>query len=469
MLEYAMNITIETLWKQGKSKSEISQITGHDWKTISKVIKCLKAGHYPERKSHTKLLDGNKEQIIELLEKGLSGVRISEELKLFGVATSYSTVKKYIASIKKRDNVCIRFHTKPGEESQVDFGYVGLTPYINGKKRKTWVFNMRLSYSRLDYYEKVYDQKVETFIQCHINAFNFFSGCPEYIKIDNLKAAILEANFYEPVYQNLYKQFADYYGVKIIPCRVREPQEKGKVESGIKYVKGNFFLGRKFIDKKDVDGQLRYWLNHTCNARLHGTTRKIPQELFNTEEKDKLIELPEKEFSMPKVGERTVYNDCHVYIDYNYYSVPFEYVGKNVEIEVGSKLVRVFYLGKQIAIHEKSEGKGQFKTENSHYPKFKCYLSTEYQEQYQIKMKRVGADAGRLFLLLTSEHPRDWNRTAQGILSLTKAYPKEVVNLACRRALAFNIVRYKTIKNICANGSYKLPLEWSSDNEYITN
>ena len=82
-------------------------------------------------------------------------------------------------------------------------------------------------------------------------------------------------------------------------------------------------------------------------------------------------------------------------------------------------------------------------------------------------MKQVGTDVGRLFLLLTSEHPRDWNRTAQGILSLTKAYPKEVVNLACRRALAFNIVQYKTIKNICASGSYKLPLEWSSDNEYI--
>ena len=96
--------------------------------------------------------------------------------------------------------------TNSGEEAQVDFGYAGLTPDNNKKRRKTWVFNMRLSYSRLDYYEKAYDQRAETFMRCHINAFNCFRGVPEYVKTDNLKA-----NFYEPVYQRQYKDFADYY------------------------------------------------------------------------------------------------------------------------------------------------------------------------------------------------------------------------------------------------------------------
>ena len=132
-------------------------------------------------------------------------------------------------------------HTLPGEEAQVDFGYLGLT-YYKGKKRKTWVFNMRLSYSRLDYYEIVYDQRVETFIQGHINAFYYFAGIPQYVKIDNLKAAILKANFYEPIYQELYKNFAYHYGFHPLPCRVRRPNDKGKVESGIKYVKNNFCL-----------------------------------------------------------------------------------------------------------------------------------------------------------------------------------------------------------------------------------
>ena len=207
-----MHVTIESLWKLGHNKTEISRITKHDWKTVDKVIKSIEAGTYPIKKEHPKILDEYKPQIIEFIEQNLTGLRIFEELKLLGVNVSYSSVKKYIATIRKRENVCIRFHTGPGEEAQVDFGYVGLTPDACGKRRKTWVFNMRLSYSRLDYYECVFDQKVETFIQCHINAFKFFNGLPRRIKIDNLKAAILEAHFYEPIYQTMYKQFSDHCG-----------------------------------------------------------------------------------------------------------------------------------------------------------------------------------------------------------------------------------------------------------------
>ena len=93
------------------------------------------------------------------------------------------------------------------------------------KKRNIWIFNIRLSYSRLDYYEIVYEQRVETFIRCYINAFNYFGGIPQYLKIDNLKAAILKANFYEPIYQELYKNFTSCYGFRPLPCRVRKPND----------------------------------------------------------------------------------------------------------------------------------------------------------------------------------------------------------------------------------------------------
>jgi len=277
--------------------------------------------------------------------------------------------------------------------------------------------------SLLDYYEKVYDQRVETFIQCHINAFKYFRGVPEYVKIDNLKAAILKANFYEPVYQRLYESFAQHYGFRPHPCRVRKPNDKGKVESGIKYVKSNFFLGRRFKDGKDVDRKLRNWLEYTCNQRLHGTTRKIPRQVFEREERQKLSPLPPKEFSMLKVGKRKVYHDCHIYVGYNYYSVPFEYVGKEVEIEVGKDLLRIYHQGRQIAVHTLLKGKGGFSTNKAHYPKYKMYSDTEYQEHYQVKMARIGEYAQQLFFLVVAHHPRDWRRTIQGILSLCKSYP----------------------------------------------
>lgn len=466
MIGGAMVTTIKTLWERHKNKTLIAKMTKHDWKTVAKVVKAIELGQEnPEYKPYPKILDEHKEKILEWLEEGLTGKRVQEKLIDAGVKVGYSTTKVYISGIKKREGIFVRIHTKPGEEAQVDFGYVGITVDNEGKKRRTWVFVMCLSYSRKMYCEKVYDQRVETFIQCHINALRYFGGVSEYVRIDNLKAAILEANFYTSVYQRLYKIFADYYGFKPIPCRIKSPQEKGKVESGVKYVKYNFFRGRKFRNGDDLDQQLRNWLDKTCNQRIHGTTRRIPVEMFEQEEKCKLKPLPAEEFKMPTVGSRNVYHDCHVYIEYNYYSVPFEYVGKEVDIELSGKIVKIFYQNKEIAVHPRQEGKGKFCTNPLHYPPWKRISSTEYQEKYQVKMSEIGPYAEQIFFMLMKKCPADWNRSVQGILALQKSYPKEIIELACKRAIVYGACQYQTIKNICYNGSYNLPVEFNYEQE----
>jgi hypothetical protein len=328
-----------------------------------------------------------------------------------------------------------------------------------GKRRKTWVFNMRLSYSRLDYYEKVYDQKVETFILCHIRAFHYFGGVPKTVKIDNLKAAILQANFYEPIYQRLYQQFSEYYGFQSVPCRIYQPNDKGKVESGIKYIKVNFFAGRQFKDSDDVDRQLKQWLEK-ANQRIHGTTKKIPKTVFEETERGCLLLLPLEEFNLAQVGTRKVYHDCHVYIRHNYYSVPYQYVGKEVDIEINHSLVKIYFNRQLIATHGEIAGKGEFSTQPSHYPAYKCLSQTEYQEKYQAKMAAIGQYAEQLFFSLLENKKQGWTRPVQGILSLTKKYSSEIINLSCQRALAFGAYEYQMIKNICQNGSYHLPLEF---------
>lgn len=467
MLGGAMYTTIKTLWEKNQNKSQISRLTGHDWKTVSKVIKDIESGiEYPAKKPHPRKLDPYQEKILKWIEEDLTGVRIYEKLTESGVKVGYSTVKNYIQNIKKNKNVFVRIHTEPGKESQVDFGYVGLTPGNDGKRHKTWVFNMRLSNSRYDYYEKVYNQRVETFIQCHINAFRYYGGVPETVKIDNLKAAILEANFYEPIYQQLYKSFAEYYSFKPLPCRIYRPNDKGKVEAGIKYVKQNFFAGRKFKDGNDVDRKLKDWLENKCNKRIHGTTRKIPFEVFNSIEKSKLKPLPILDFKMCKVGKRKVYHDCHIFIEYNYYSVPFEYVGKTVDIEI-DKLVRIFYKNIEIAIHTKLEGRGKYSTNISHYPKYKVISETEYQEKYQVKMSKIGPFAEQLFFLLLKNNPYNWNRVIKGVLSLVKTYTENILEQACKRAVAYNVSQYRIIKNICENGTYNLPLEFDNEKEAL--
>ena len=214
--------------------------------------------------------------------------------------------------------------------------------------------------------------------------------------------------------------------------------DKGKVESGIKYVKGNFFAGRHFQNEQDVERRLRIW-NHRINQRTHGTTRKIPQEIFEKEEKAQLLPLPQEEFTMAKVGIRKVYHDCHIYVDYNYYSVPFSCVGREVEINLTEKLLKISYQGKEIAVHPRLSGRGKFSTSESHYPAYKRYCETEYQERYQVKMAQIGNYCQQLFFLILEEHPRDWHRPVAGILSLAKRYPQDVIEASCKRACYYGI------------------------------
>jgi transposase len=462
MIKLAMYMTIITLWKRGESQREIARAVGCSRDAVRSAIARFKKHGFetPARNSHGSKMDNYKVQVIEYLEKDLSAIRIYEELCNIGASVSYSTVSHYVHKIKAKDKICVRFHTLAGEEAQVDFGYVGLQVNLEGKRKKAWVFNMRLSYSRLDYYEVVFDQKVKTFIGAHINAFKYFGGVPKVIKIDNLKAAILEAHFYEDTYQELYKKFSNHYGCSTLPCRVRKPQEKGKTEAGIKFVKNNFFAGRKFTNYQELANSLKLWLAKK-NQRLHGTTKKVPQEVFNQEEKSQLISLPVNDFIIPEIISRKVYHDCHITVDNNYYSVPYEYVGKTVEVQQDNKLLHIYYQNKQIALHNKSLLKGEFITNTAHYPNYKHFTpeSPAYRALYSQKMHSIGKYASKIFNLLLISEPYGWYKTTKGILSLQKLYSGEVIELACRRALSFEITSYSKIRNICRSGSYQLPLD----------
>lgn len=184
-------------------------------------------------------------------------------------------------------------------------------------------------------------------------------------------------------------------------------------------------------------------------------------ELFKEEEQNKLIRLTQDDFNLPNILLRKVYHDCHVSVCNNYYSVPYEYVGKVIEIELDINLIKLLYNGKQIALHPRHEGKGKFITTESHYPQHKIYSpnSEEYRSHYYDKLKEIGDNAGKLFKLLVKKHPYNWYNMAKGILSLQKTYPKGVIDLACQRALSFDISTYSKIRDICKSGSYNLPIE----------
>ncbi len=456
-----MYTTILTLHQQGKSQRQIAKITNTHRKTISKIINNYKDKNIEAPIPYNRPSKSGSwhEQITNLLSESLSTVRIFEKLKDHGFKGSYSSLSRYIRKHNIKNSTCIRFHTLPGEEAQVDFGDVGRRYDNNGKLRKAYVFNMRLSYSRLDYYEVVFDQKINTWINCHINAFRFFGGVAKVIKLDNLKAGVLEANFYEPVFQKEYQRLAKHYGCLLSPCRPYQPQEKGKVESGIKYVKGNFFAGREFQNYGEMSEKLKQWLS-TANERIHGTTKHKPSELFRQEESKSLIKLPLELFNMESWSIRKVARDCHVTIDNNYYSVPAKYVSKVVMISISSEIVKIYDGEELIATHARAKGHGIFTTNNSHYAENKrhCPGFIEYDRKYEEKLANMGSNCAVILAQIQRAHKKDWHRTAKGIIKLRQFYSDEVIDRACLRAIHYGVTSYSKIKKILENNCYNLPL-----------
>lgn len=467
-----MYTTILTLHRQRVSKRKISRTTGIHRDTVRKIIRRYEEKQIEEPigyKRESKVVMWH-EKIVKLMREGLSIVRIHEELTREGFESSYSTLSHYIRQQKIKDNTCVRFETSAGEEAQVDFGYVGRRVDKEGKKRKAYVFNMRLSYSRYDYYEVVFDQKVETWIRCHINAFLYFRGVPQVIKLDNLKSGVTEVDIYEPLYQKEYKRMADHYKTMLSACRPNEPQEKGKVESGIKYVKNNFFAGRSFCSNEDMEYELERWVRK-ANERIHGTIKERPREVYENKEKEAMIKLPVDNYEMCSWHKRKVAKDCHITVDNNYYSVPVKYVGDEVYASLSYQLVKIYNERNElVATHCRIKEKGRFSTNSSHYDQYKVLVPgfAKHDGLYEEKMKKIRDNCYAIYLEIKEEYKRDWHRAVKGIISLQKTYSDEVIDLACKRALHFGICSYSRIKKIIENNSHNLPLTGNMGGGYAS-
>ena len=235
--------------------------------------------------------------IVAYLENELDAVRIFQDLvnehEFIG---SYSSVRRYIRRLRKKGELpCRRFETAPGEEVQVDFGSGPTIEVQPGRRKKTWVFRMVLGNSRSGYSEAVHRQTTANFIRCLENAFRWFGGVPARVVIDNFKAAVSKADWYDPQLNPKLISFAEYYGFVIWPTRPYSPQQKGKIESGIKYVKNNCLKGRTFTSLSQLNEYLRKWERNVANTRIHGTTKKQVKAMFEAERKF-LGQLPAERF-----------------------------------------------------------------------------------------------------------------------------------------------------------------------------
>ncbi len=397
-------------------------------------------------------------------------MRIFQDLQReVGFEGGYTTVRDYVRKLKtSHQKAYMVLETLPGEESQVDFGYIG-TLNVNGKRKKAWVFIMTLSFSRYMYVRIVFEQTVKTFIQCHVESFRYFGGVPETVKIDNLKAGIIEANFYEPVVQRTYAAFAAHYGFWAQPTRVYTPTDKGKVESSVGYVKENCFKGRDFKDISEAKTFLQNWLETIANVRIHGTTKKRPVEVFKEIEKPVLKELNSEDFIFSDSAKAHLNPNCHLSYKGNYYSAPFQYIGIELDVIEVNNLVKVYMDQKEVALHTLcTDEKGKHITNKEHYPRHKNITLTEILSRQREEMMAIGPAALAFFEEFSGRDTLkkyDY-RSISGILALRKKYDHDTINAACARASYYGSLSYKIVKKICEKDLVMLPVY--TNETYIT-
>ena len=404
--------------------------------------------------------DAWREDIIRKLEQGLTSQRIWQDLvDEYGFAAKYHSVRRYVSKLQKKTPQLVRrMEVAAGAEAQVDFGtgaWITFTDAATGKtsRRRSWVFRIVLSHSRKAYSEAVFHQNAEAFIGALENSFRYFGGVPKTLVIDNLKAAVRQADWYDPEIHPKLQSFAQHYGTVFLPTKPYTPEHKGKVEAGVKYVKNNGLKGHEFTSLDAENKHLLEWEDRVADTRLHGTTKRQVRQHFEEIERPALLALPVERFPSFHEGRRSVNRDGHCEVAKAYYSAPPEFVGRDVWVRWDSRLVRLFNeKWEQVAVHARAEP-GRFKTDSNHIPK------------KRVSCIERGANALLKELAIVGNGVKDWSeamlqargvegiRVLQGLKALASKHDATALNAACETAMSYGALRLRTIRKLLETSS----------------
>ncbi|MDO9517428.1 MAG: IS21 family transposase [Methanosarcinaceae archaeon] len=368
MLKMEEWLMIRDLHAQGLSIKAISKKTGFDRKTIRKY---LNTTSIPESKKRTKKeskLDEYKDYITTKLHEGpYTASRLYREIQEMGFTGKYTIVKDFIRKERPEYGVVavLRYETKPGVQSQVDWSEFGRIE-IDGQNKKLYCFNMILGYSRMRYIEFTLNIDVTTLIKCHQNAFRYFGGCTDEILYDNMKQVVIHRTLKssESTWNNKFEDFYKYCGFIPRLCRPYRPQTKGKIENTIGYVRRDFFLGRDFSSIADLNNQATKWLKRV-NSSVHGTTHEIPIERHKLEELRPIDTMPE--YLLIHEVTRKISRDCYVSYLGNKYSAPYQLAGREASLRILDDKFRVVVGGKQVCEHELLAGSDRVSRNKEHF------------------------------------------------------------------------------------------------------
>jgi len=327
------------------------------------------------------------------------------------------------------------------------------------------VLRVSLSHSRKGYSEAVLRQNTESFIRSLENAFRHFGGVPERLCIDNLKAAVKQADWFDAELNPKLVDFARHYGFTLMPTRPYSPEHKGKVESGVKYVKNNALKGKRFESLAAVNEHLRQWESGVADRRIHGTTRRQVQTHFEQTEKAALRPLPVDLFPSFEEGPRQVHRDSYVEVLGAYYQVPAEYIGRQVWVRWDAAMVRVLDHHIQAVCSHRRLEKGCF----SHSlgvggVPVSVEQSTRY---YRQRLAELGASCARWADATIAAEPHTAIRRMQGVLQLSRQHKIAQLEQACAKACLHGQYHLKDLRNWLGNPHQQEAFSFLQQHELI--
>jgi transposase len=390
-----------------------------------------------------------QEKIEAAAMAGLSAQRIYQDLVCdHQFEGSYHSVQRFVRQLRRNQPVpFVRMEVEPGQEAQVDFGQ-GAWVMVDGKRKRPHLFRIILSHCRKGYSEVVWRQTTESFIRCLENAFRYFGGVPKTLVIDNLRAAVTRADWFDPELNAKVEEFCRHYGTVMLPTRPAMPHHKGKVESGVNYGQENALKGRSFASLTAQNQYLWSWESGVADTRIHGTTRQQVGKVFNEVERPKLSPLPPDLFPVFEEAPRTVHRDGYVELQRSYYSVPPEYVGRQVWVRWESRLVRVLNQRREIiAVHARAEP-GKFTTDPTHLHSPYRRIVQHSLEHLLDRARLIGAHTGSWAEAMIKQRGPIGTRVLHGLLSLAQKHPVRALENAAEKALHHGAWRLRDLRTL---------------------
>jgi transposase len=360
-----------------------------------------------------------------------------------GFANRYNSVKRFVRWLKRKEPE--RFDVlefPPGEEAQVDFGLGAPTLTKPGTYRRPYLFVMTLKFSGKSFRKAVWKADQVTWSRLHEEAWRSFGGSCQYIVLDNLRAGVIHPDIYEPELNLIYAEMLCHYGVVADPCRVRDPNRKGTVESAIQHTQGTALKGKRFESIEEQNAYLAHWEERWAAPRIHGRKKRQVMELFR-EEKPFLRALPLEGFRYFKHGTRTVDDAGLVQVDGIYYAALPARLRTQVQVRIYAGEIEIRDgSGQLLRRHAKGERKGQFVLEEGD----RLFNPSRESGRLLQKAAKIGPKTEQVARTLFARLGRPGQRALYGLTNLPRTYSCAEIEAVCGRFIAADCVSYSTIR-----------------------